>query len=584
MNHGKTLMLGKAAACILLASTTAFAGGLPLEFSTIPVIANMVNRSTQIVTFTLHNKTGVALPLVIGGIVPPVSVSAVTQNNDCTSILPAGQSCNLRLSIRPTTPGTINQTLSIDYHGRYPLTAPINLTVSSALAQSARLSPSVFHSSAFVGVDYAPGHYPQGDPRNDEDEANVVPEFKQLQLAGFNTVRMYEEPGKTWIAAINAANNQGMQVIYQLGTCQSDPVTHNCINGPGTFASVLATEITRLQGVINQVGSATFQKVVPLILIGNEIYITNSQDQSNLSDLLSAVTQVRAIADPLSIPTSISLQGDVWITTDKKIQSDLNTLVNALSTNAPIGVNIYPFQWVVPVAQSVNTSTLHSINWYLSGLNYPNNPLFISETGWATAGNYKVGSNVTTGDINTSETYFPLLYAYTANKYSTLAFMGFDTPTKTTDPNLTSENFYGVFDDKCNLKGGSAPLNLLPNTSYNGSPQCSDSNAIFTFAGGSSNAQPPFSIQYVHGGLTYVVNVPTADRTNQDLTPWPTITLSAGDTVTLVSTSSSCTNTVATINSSHSGGTWTSTSGTGSGNCSGVNWANGQTVFMPNPY
>lgn len=569
-----------AAVLLFMASTDILAQKQALEFTHIPAIQDMVNRSTQVVTFTLQNNTPVTLPLMIGGISSPVSVASIGSNH-CGVTLAAGKSCNLRLSIRPINTGKINQTLSINYDGRNKLTAPVRLQVTSG---SGLVRSSAKLSSTFIGVDYAPAHYPQGDARNLEDEANVMPEVKQLQLAGFNTIRMYEEPGKTWIAAINAANNQGMQVIYQLGTCQSDPVTHNCINGPGTFASVLATEITRLQGVITQLSNTTFQKIVPLILVGNEVFITNGQDQSNLSDLLSAVTAVRAIADPLGIPVSISLQGDVWISTDSKIKADLKKLVAALTANAPIGVNIYPFQWVVPVAQSVNTNTAHSIQWYLSALNYPQNPVMIAETGWATAGNYNVGSNNTTGDVNTAETYFPLLYPYVTGQYSTLAFMGFDAPTKTTNPDLTSENHYGVFDNNCNLKGGTSPLNLLANTSYNGTPQCSNANAIFTFAGFSNAAQPPFSIQYVHGGFTYVVNVPTADRTNQDLTPWPTITLSAGDAVTLVSTSGSCTNTVVTVNGSHQGGTWVSTSGTGSGTCSGVNWANGQTVYLPDPY
>lgn len=584
MKRNKKIVLSLSVVTLMIMSASSSAYKLPLEFTSIPAIQDMINRSTQIVTYTLRNNTPATLPLEISGIDIPVSIASITDAHDCAATLNAGQTCHLRLSIKPTSTGEINQILKINYHGRDALTSSIHLQVSEAKHYSHSLSRQANSLSTFMGVDYAPAHYPQGDSRNVEDEANVFPEMKQLQLAGFNTIRMYEEPGKTWIAAINAANNQGMQVIYQLGTCQSDPVTHNCINGPGTFASVLATEITRLQGVINQVGSTTFKQVVPLILVGNENYITNNQNQSNLSDLLSAVTAVRAIADPLSIPVSISLQGDVWISTDNKIKADLQTLVNALSAHAPIGMNIYPFQWVVPVAQSVNTTTTHSIEWYLSALNFPSNPVMITETGWATDGNYHVGSNITTGNVNTAETYFPLLYTFVTNKYSTLAFMGFDVPTKTIDPNLTSENYYGVFDSECNLKGGSTPLNLLPKTTYSGTPQCSSSNAIFTFAGFSNTAQPTFSIQYAHGGQTYVVNVPTADRTNLDLTPWPTITLSAGDQVTLVSSSGSCTNTVATVNSNHSGGTWASTSGTGSGTCSGVNWANGQTVFLPDPY
>lgn len=565
----------------LVITSTGFATLLPLDFIKKPLIEDMVNQSSQLATFTIKNNTSKTLPLTIRGISDPVSVSSVVEPSDCGNVLAAHKTCNLQISIRPTSVGEIHQTLSIDYNGRNPLDTSIQLHVASGLKTANPITAS------FTGVDYAPAHYsPTSDPRNTEDEANVTPELKQLQEAGFNTVRMYKEPGKTWIAAINAANNQGMKVVYQLATCQSDPISHACINGPGTFASVLAVELVRLKGVIDQVGKPTFKKVVSLVLVGNENYITNAKNQSNLSDLLTAVADTRAIIDPLDIPVSISLQGDVWISTNSKIKADLTKLAAALTPKAPIGINIYPFQWVVPVAKSVNSTTAHSIEWYLSGLHYPKNPLMITETGWATDGNYFVGKNRTTGNIQDSEDYFPQLYTFTSGKYSLLSFMAFDVPTKTTNSNLTSENFYGVFDSECNLKtGGSNPHNLLPaGTAYKGTAQCSDANAIFTFNGSSNTAQPPFSIQYNHGGFTYLVQVPTAVRTNQDLTPWPTITLSAGDKVTLVSSSSSCTNTVQSINASHAGGIWVSTAGTGSGHCNEVNWANGQSVFLPTPY
>lgn len=583
MDFNKGLLFCSITASLLL-PTSSFANELPVSFTSIPTIVSMLVGATQTVTYTIKNNTPVNLPISVSGLSSPVALSQIPASNECGSTLAANQSCNIRISIQPTDATSINQTLHVNYNGREALSSPIVLSVFES---DTRFISQTF--SPFMGVDYAPAHYPAGDPRNDEDESNVLPELRQLQAAGFNVVRMYGEPAKTWIAAINAAYNQGIKIVYQLATCESN-LAGQCVQSSGTFASVLASEITTLQDVISQVGTAVFQNVVPLVLIGNEIYFTQGS-QSNISDLLSAASQTRAITDPLGIPTSISLQADVWVSSSPTIHADLVSLTNALTAHVPIGINVYPFQWVVPAATSVNPPPpvpAHAVSWYMSALNFPSNPTMITESGWATSGNYINGQNITTGSLTASETYFPLLYAYTRNKYSLLAFMAFDTPTKSTNPNFSSENFYGVFDDECNLKDGSSSTVLLPNTSYNGTPQCSNANTLFTFAGGSNSAQPPFSIQYTHGGYTYTVQVPTEDRTQQDVTPWPTITLSAGDQVTLVSTSSTCTNTVATASGSHSGGTWTGAGpggGTGSGQCSGVNWPNGsQTVFMPSNF
>lgn len=562
--------------CVLSLMAANVFAATPLSFTATPVIANMLSGATQVVTYAIRNNTHATLPLNISGIANPVLLTTVTNANDCGNSIAQGQTCYLRLSIHPVSAGTINQRLVINYNGRNTLSANIALQVFAVNSAS-----PVAALANFTGVDYAPAHYPANDPRNDEDQANVVPEISQLQAAGFNVLRMYGEPAKTWIAVINAANNQNMQVIYQLATCESD-LTGQCVQSSDTFANLLAAEITKLQNVIAQVGTTVFQKVVPLVLVGNEIYFTQGS-QSNINDILTAVSQTRAITDPLNIPVSISLQADVWISSSATIHADLVSLTNALSSQVPIGINVYPFQWVVPPATSVNPPPpvpLHALSWYVSGINFPNNPILFAETGWATDGNYINGLNNTTGSLANAEIYFPLLYPYTKSHYPLLAFMAFDVPTKTVNPDLTSENFFGVFDDECNLKNSS----LLPNTAYAGIAQCSNANAIFTFAGGSNAAQPAFSIQYVHGGNTYVIQVPTADRTQLNVTPWPTITLSAGDSVTLTSATSTCTNTVATTSGTHSGGTWTNpgTTGTGSGQCNAVNWVDSsQTVFMP---
>ncbi len=566
-------------------SSIGFAGTLPLTFTSQPTPQNMVFGTMQTLIYTIKNNIPLTVTFdSITGYASPITRNTSVTNN-CGSTLAPNASCNIELDINPTQTGPIsNQVLTINYSGRYPLMShPISINVSA--------SPF----AGIIGADYAPGHYDNLNVRNDENQANVYFEMKQLKSAGFNTVRLYGDPGKTWVQVIRAADQLNMSVIYEVALCESNPNNGDqCVNGAGTFNSVFQTSLVQLnggpglKGVIQAVGATLFKKVVKLVLVGNEVLFTSTTPTyvSNRSDIISAIQQVRQITDPLGIPVSISLQADVWVSTNQNIKNDLNLIVAALSPNVSIGINVYPFQWVVPVANSVSDASIpHSLAWYLNTLkeDYQNNPVLIAETGWATAGLYIVGMNNTSGDPNNSQSYLSQLYSYVkSNNIPLLTFMAFDTPTKDlTNPNLTSENFYGVFDKNCQLKNGGSTL-FLPNTAYIDLPQCATTNAIFTFAGGSNTAQPPFTIMYTHNADTRTLNIATENRLNQAVTPWPTITLNPGDSVTLSSATpgTNCTNTVATTNANNGGGTWTQV-GPGLAGCPGVNWANGQTVFLP---
>lgn len=114
---------------------------LPLSFTTTPTYTDLDQGSTaQNYQYVVKNNTPITLPLTVSGVSGQVSV--MTGEGSCGSTLAARSSCNLWVRITPTIVGAISQTLSVDYHGRYPLTSAINLNVteSATLEFNTRLS------------------------------------------------------------------------------------------------------------------------------------------------------------------------------------------------------------------------------------------------------------------------------------------------------------------------------------------------------------------------------------------------------------------------------------------------------------
>ena len=137
-----------------------------------------------------------------------------------------------------------------------------------------------------IGANYGP-HYPcygssgiiqctgtssdVQDAKNSYMEASVPLDMTQLRSAGFQSVRAYGDPAKTWIAMINRINQLNLAnpsgppqtVVYQVDLCQTDPAQGEaCTNVAGmTFQQVLAFSMIQLRQVIQQVTPMVFQKV-----------------------------------------------------------------------------------------------------------------------------------------------------------------------------------------------------------------------------------------------------------------------------------------------------------------------------------
>ncbi|MGQ3891002.1 hypothetical protein [Legionella sp. CNM-4043-24] len=442
----------------------------------------------------------------------------------------------------------------------------LNKSVLSALVISLLPATSSLAATSWrglIGVDYQPNHYPTNNAfnfhnvfyvgMNSKKQAvtNVYAELSQLKAAGFNTVRSYQTTDYSWIDIINQAHTLGMKVVYEAVIPQN-----------GSTADINAATAL-LNTVITNVGQSTFNSTVTLVLAGHENYCDTCGPGggSNIAYLTQAVSALQTVVPTIPVSSAL-VSGDLVAPPS----SDITTLVNSYSPTAPLGFDPYPFQWGVPVAQSVETvssgSTLNSIGWdyyQVSQQSYyvPPRPVLMAESGWASAGTtnpgYACGNNCKPSIANEA-TYLTDLYKFVrvpGNNSGLLVFEAYDEPAKV--PGGTSmENYYGMFDSNCNLKGPNNTA-LLPNTRYsptaNHGCQGYSKGALMTIVGFGhpytliiSQKNPvtkeDASIQLKSNGIAG----PLADA------PWPEYLVFPGATITIRG-NPSCTSKIASINS-----------------------------------
>ena len=322
-----------------------------------------------------------------------------------------------------------------------------------------------YFSKIGIGADYGP-HYPcytngvvadcwdylgnktsaQQDAKNFEFQASVRLDMSQLALAGFNTVRSYGDAAKVWIAMINrideinkTATNK-LSVVYQVSTCKSDAVNGPngvCINAPPLhFQDVVNFSQIQLKQVIQQVTAAKFQRVVKLIIVGNEDLVISPENGTyNTQDLINAINQTTAELTTDGITVSNGSNGGVDLSSATVI-GQMSTapgkaLAAAYPPGSPVIENIYPQQFA-----GVNTPAAAFANLRTAVVkmqsNYPNRSAMLGETGWWTAGQDAGYQNATlVGTLPDAVNYYKLVYPYVRTcSVPTLIFEFLDQPTK----------------------------------------------------------------------------------------------------------------------------------------------------------
>ena len=418
-----------------------------------------------------------------------------------------------------------------------------------------------------IGIDYQPNHYPPGHIFNNHDVffvgmdstnapvTNVYAELAQLKAAGFTVVRSYQTVPFSWIDLIKQANDLGLSVIYEAAIPQ------------GGNQTSIDNAVEVLNDVIDVVGVPTFQNTVTLVFAGHENY-----SNTNVAYLTSAIGQLQnALAQQglSAVPVGTALVSGNLVTPGSP--SDMQTLISASSASAPLGFDPYPFQWgVTPADQAASNAGLtNSIAWdYVQVKQQPfydgSKPILMAETGWATEGtgqwaNYfcYLHNIPCRPTVANAADYLQAVYRFvrtTSYTSSVLVFEAYDEPAKSPTHPDNAENHYGIFDSDCVLKDGNT--NLLPNTGFDSGTnlgcQGFTEGTTFSISGtqpDNAHSQPPFQVeiqqinQFTSEDASMNVTIPTMDRTDQSVHPWPYFLLFNGATVTITGMTSgaSCT-------------------------------------------
>lgn len=394
------------------------------------------------------------------------------------------------------------------------------IAIVLALASFYHTSHAASSFNKLIGVDYQPNHYAAaqdylnnhdvfivGNISGEKPMSNVYAELLQLKQAGFTTARSYQTYVYSWVEIINQAHALGMKVIYEAVIPQQpsdSPYANGCPVPPANQDYIPCAQ-TMLSTVIAKVGKAVFDDTVIMVLAGHENYCEagntippcNNPSVSNVSYLTSAVTSLRSTLSTagLTTPVSSALVSGNLVTPSGPISTDMTTLINSYSADAPICFDPYPFQWGVDVAKSVwltplatQTQVNNSLAWdYIRVVGSanpaakptspkqpfytPGQVLMSAETGWATQGTTAEYACNSPGpcrpSIPNAVAYYKALYQAGTNNFvrssgysiAVLAFEAYDEPKKgSTD----AEGHYGLFDDNCVQKAaGLVPLNKM---------------------------------------------------------------------------------------------------------------------------
>ena len=333
-----------------------------------------------------------------------------------------------------------------------------------------------------IGANYGP-HYPcygssgivqctgtssdVQDAKNSYMEASVPLDMAQLRSAGFQSVRAYGDPAKTWIAMINRINQLNLAnpngppqtVVYQVDLCQTNPAQGEaCTNVAGmTFQQVLAFSMIQLRQVIQQVTPAVFQSVVKLVIVGNEVLVLGNDN--NISDLIGAINTTSAELTNDGVLVSNGSNGGVYLSSatviGQMIATQGQTLAASYPPGSPVIENVYPpqFSCVKPppkgqqppqcATNSCNiTPPSDAVGFLRAEVNCMQatyacpgptcRPAMIGETGWWTAGkDAGYQANWRVGTLADAKVYYQGLYAYLkASSVPALIFEAYDQPIK----------------------------------------------------------------------------------------------------------------------------------------------------------
>ena len=197
---------------------------LPLDFTSIPTLANLAVGQVQELNYIIRNNVKTqSLPINISivndGDNQPVG--AVTQTNTCGNSLAPLASCSITVTLSNLQLGALRSHLNIDYQGRAPLTSPLVLN-NVAIANTTILVYIVGSDLESGSGAYATDNINQMEEIGSTANMNVVIETGGAKKAGWLTVkRQLIQKGSAYVLAdlgmINMANVSTIQDFITWG-------------------------------------------------------------------------------------------------------------------------------------------------------------------------------------------------------------------------------------------------------------------------------------------------------------------------------------------------------------------------------
>lgn len=280
-----------------------------------PSLTNLTSLnvgSSYTYTYTLTNFVPISFPLSISGISTPITRTTVA--NDCGNNLAAKSSCNIGVTITPTTSnaGTyINQTLAIGYQGRTPLLtnikASVPLFVAAGMYQKAETTLNPAFITSADGTAWS--------------QQVLATNFTLSSATGLSC------NGDTCVAAGAATDDDGIQKpeIY-VSTNFGNSWSLQTLNLPTQTTAGLLLGVACVDNICNAVGSYTNTDANDRIGIATSLNSGSTWSQQTLSLLPSFVSETLA---------GISCSGSTCVAVGYGIDNTSTAYeISAVSTNS----------------------------------------------------------------------------------------------------------------------------------------------------------------------------------------------------------------------------------------------------------